>query len=81
MPVSLPIVTFHALEDRPSVIAVPPRVFREGLARLDASGYRTVSLLEADGGRGFPPGLSCSPLTTDTSPSITRRFRSCSAMA
>ncbi len=47
MAASLPILTFHALEDRTSVIAIPPRVFHQGLARLHASGYRTVSLLEA----------------------------------
>ncbi len=44
---SLPILTFHALDDRPSVISVSPRVFRRGIARLHESGYRVLSLLEA----------------------------------
>ena len=47
MPTTLPILTFHALEDRAAVIAVPPRVFAQGLARLHKRGYRTLSLLEA----------------------------------
>jgi peptidoglycan/xylan/chitin deacetylase (PgdA/CDA1 family) len=53
---ALPILTFHALEEAPAVLAVPPAVFRQGLARLHAAGYRTCSLLEAVAGlrRGAP---------------------------
>ena len=47
MTVSLPILTFHALDDRPSVISFSPQVFRRGMARLYESGYQTLSLLEA----------------------------------
>ena len=43
----LPILTFHALDDRPSVISFSPRAFQRGMARLYESGYRTVTLLEA----------------------------------
>ncbi len=47
MVVSLPILTFHALDDLSSVISCPPQVFQRGLARLHEGGYRTLSLLEA----------------------------------
>jgi len=47
MAASLPVLTFHTLDDRPSVISFPPELFRCGLARLHESGHRTVSLLEA----------------------------------
>lgn len=47
MTVSLPILTFHALDEGPSVISFSPRLFRRGMARLHDSGYRTLSLLEA----------------------------------
>jgi len=43
---SLPILTFHALDDRPSVISFSPRVFRHGIARLHESGYKTLRLAE-----------------------------------
>jgi len=43
---SLPILTFHTIDDHPSVISVSPNVFGRGMARLWESGYRTVSLLE-----------------------------------
>ena len=46
MSVSLPILTFHTLDDRPSVVSVSPNVFRRGMARLRRREYRTVSLLE-----------------------------------
>ena len=58
MAVSLPILTFHALDDRSSAILFAPRVFQRGLARLQESGYRALRLLEAaDGlrhGEPFP---------------------------
>src|SRR5262249_3339422 len=47
MAASFPALTFHTLDDRPSVIAFSPRMFQRGIARLHKRGYRTVSLLEA----------------------------------
>jgi peptidoglycan/xylan/chitin deacetylase (PgdA/CDA1 family) len=47
MAFSLPILTFHCLDERPSVISFSPQLFRRGMARLYESGYRTLSLLEA----------------------------------
>jgi len=44
---SLPVLTFHALDDGTSTISFSPRVFRRGMARLHESGYQTLSLLEA----------------------------------
>jgi peptidoglycan/xylan/chitin deacetylase (PgdA/CDA1 family) len=43
----LPVLTFHALEDNPSVISFSPSVFRRGLARLNDAGHRTLNLLDA----------------------------------
>jgi peptidoglycan/xylan/chitin deacetylase (PgdA/CDA1 family) len=43
----LPILTFHAVDDRRSVISLAPEVFRSSMAKLYESGYRTLSLLEA----------------------------------
>jgi peptidoglycan/xylan/chitin deacetylase (PgdA/CDA1 family) len=58
MPSSLPILTFHALDDRSSVISFPPAVFRHGIARLHESGYKTLRLAEAvnylQRGKPFP---------------------------
>lgn len=58
MGLSLPILTFHALDDRVSVISCAPQVFREGMALLHSHGYRTVRLEEAvialRHGRPFP---------------------------
>ena len=42
----LPILTFHAIEDQPSVISFSPELFRIGMAKLHKMGYRTLSLLE-----------------------------------
>jgi len=47
MVLSLPILTFHALDDRRSIISFPPKLFRRGMANLHENGYRTISLLEA----------------------------------
>ena len=44
---ALPILTFHALDDPPSVTSFSPRVFRRGIARLHENGYKTLSLTEA----------------------------------
>ena len=43
---SLPILTFHAIDDRPSVTSFSPRVFRHGIARLHENGYKTLRLAE-----------------------------------
>lgn len=47
MGLSLPILTFHAIDDRRSVISFSPELFRRGMAKLYENGYRTISLLEA----------------------------------
>ena len=58
MATTLPIVTFHAVDDAASVISFPPRVFAQGMAALHARGHRTVPLTEALAclrqGRPFP---------------------------
>ena len=43
----LPILTFHTLDDRASVISFPPRVFQYGMELLSTHGFQTISLLEA----------------------------------
>jgi peptidoglycan/xylan/chitin deacetylase (PgdA/CDA1 family) len=56
---SLPILTFHALDDEPAAISFSPRLFRRSMARLHDSGYRCLGLMEAvdcfQQGRPFPP--------------------------
>src|SRR6266511_1672523 len=47
MTATLPILTFHAIDERSSVISFAPDVFRQGLAMLWEHGYRTLRLLEA----------------------------------
>lgn len=44
---SLPILTFHAIEDTPSIISFAPRVFLNGLAQLHEHGYQALDLLDA----------------------------------
>jgi len=44
---SLAILTFHSIEDRRSAISFPPHLFRYGLAKLRAQGYRSLGLSEA----------------------------------
>ncbi len=44
---SLPILTFHDLDERSSVTSISPGVFHRGMSRLHESGYRTLSLIEA----------------------------------
>jgi peptidoglycan/xylan/chitin deacetylase (PgdA/CDA1 family) len=55
----LPVLTFHALDDRPSVISFSPRVFGRSMAELHQRGYRALGLSEAVGclrqGQPFPP--------------------------
>ena len=43
---SLPILTFHALDEQSSIISFSPELFRRGMAKLYKKGYRTLSLLE-----------------------------------
>jgi peptidoglycan/xylan/chitin deacetylase (PgdA/CDA1 family) len=43
----LPLLTFHTLDARPSVIAFPPDVFARGMRQLHETGYRTLSLVDA----------------------------------
>jgi peptidoglycan/xylan/chitin deacetylase (PgdA/CDA1 family) len=43
----LPVLTFHALDDQPSVISFPVELFRRAMARLHDRGFGTVDLLEA----------------------------------
>ena len=47
MAASLAILTFHALDDQPSVISFPVELFRRAMAQLHERGYRTLDLLEA----------------------------------
>jgi peptidoglycan/xylan/chitin deacetylase (PgdA/CDA1 family) len=58
MATTLPILTFHTLEERRAVISVPPQLFQRGMACLHQAGYQTMSLLEAveylHGGLPFP---------------------------
>jgi peptidoglycan/xylan/chitin deacetylase (PgdA/CDA1 family) len=46
MAASFPILTFHAIDNQPSVISFPPGVFERGIALLHDRDYRTLSLLE-----------------------------------
>ena len=41
---SLPILTFHAVDDRASVISFPLKLFKRGMASLHGNGYRTLNL-------------------------------------
>jgi peptidoglycan/xylan/chitin deacetylase (PgdA/CDA1 family) len=47
MAASLSILTFHAVDHTPSVIAFSPQLFRRGLHKLSEAGYRTITLAEA----------------------------------
>ena len=47
MVASLPILTFHTLDDQPSIISFPPSLFRRAMPRLHESGFQTLGLLEA----------------------------------
>jgi peptidoglycan/xylan/chitin deacetylase (PgdA/CDA1 family) len=54
----LPILTFHALDERQSVISFPPYLFKLALSRLNDNGYKTIDLSELvdyiKGGSLFP---------------------------
>ena len=47
MALSLPILTFHDLDERPSVISIVPGVFQRSMKKLHESGYRTITLMDA----------------------------------
>jgi peptidoglycan/xylan/chitin deacetylase (PgdA/CDA1 family) len=55
---SLPILIFHSLDDRGTVISFAAQAFGHNMARLHVRGYRTLSLLDAADrvrqGRPFP---------------------------
>ena len=55
---SLPVLTFHSIDDRASVISFSRDVFRLGMAKLAANGFRTIDLMAAVGivrsGAPFP---------------------------
>jgi peptidoglycan/xylan/chitin deacetylase (PgdA/CDA1 family) len=44
---SLPVLTFHSLDDLGSVISFSPALFRRGLSTLREHGYHTIDLMEA----------------------------------
>lgn len=46
---TLPVLTFHAIDDRKSVISYSPEVFSGFMAKLNESGYSTLTLQEAAG--------------------------------
>ncbi len=47
MPFTVPILTFHDIAERSSVISFSPQIFRQGMTQLHESGYRTLSLIDA----------------------------------
>jgi peptidoglycan/xylan/chitin deacetylase (PgdA/CDA1 family) len=49
MVTSLPVLTFHALDERSSVISFSPQVFQHGISKLHGKGYKTLGLTEALG--------------------------------
>lgn len=49
MRTSLPVLTFHSVDDQSSVISFAPRLFKEGLAKLNDHGYHTLDLMEGVG--------------------------------
>lgn len=56
---SLPVLTYHAIDERRSVISVPPDRFRRQIEELAGRGLTGVSLAQAfaqrEGTGGFPP--------------------------
>jgi len=44
---SIPVLTFHAIDDLPSVISISPQVFRWGISQLYRHGYQALALVEA----------------------------------
>ena len=41
---SIPILTYHSLDESRSVVSTPPSIFKMQMQRLQAAGYRTLSL-------------------------------------
>jgi peptidoglycan/xylan/chitin deacetylase (PgdA/CDA1 family) len=56
MALSLPILTFHAIDNRASVISFSPVLFERGMRLLHERGYRTLTL--ADVADGMRNGIS-----------------------
>ena len=46
MPSYLPVLTFHDIDKRPSVVSFRPDVFQRGIASLYKCGYRTLNQME-----------------------------------
>src|SRR5689334_25090075 len=46
MPSAFPVLTFHAVDDRPSVISFSPALFERGMRFLHEAGYRTLNLVD-----------------------------------
>ncbi len=46
MAADFPILTFHSVDERDSIISFPPRLFQRAMARLHESGYRTLNFPE-----------------------------------
>jgi peptidoglycan/xylan/chitin deacetylase (PgdA/CDA1 family) len=44
---TLPILTFHSLDDQRNVISFSPGVFRRAMGKLHENGYRTLNLTDA----------------------------------
>jgi peptidoglycan/xylan/chitin deacetylase (PgdA/CDA1 family) len=47
MPIQLPILAFHSLEDSSSNLAFPPDLFAKGMASLKGIGFRTLTVSQA----------------------------------
>ncbi len=56
---SVPVLTFHALDELPDAISFSAAAFQRGMERLYRAGYQAVDLMEvaerARSGRRFPP--------------------------
>lgn len=56
---SLPVLTYHAIDQRPAVISTPPALFRRQIEELAGRGLAGISLAQAFAQRertgGFPP--------------------------
>ena len=47
MAATIPILTYHSLDESGSVVSTPPGVFRQQMRQLRKSGFQTISLLAA----------------------------------
>ena len=67
MPSSLPILTFHSVDDQSSVISFSPAIFKRGLDKLQEHGFRGIDLMEAVSllRRGEPFPERCFVITFD----------------